>query len=33
MGKSHFIDLSDSSGRMQIYLNAKEGGPESMAVF
>jgi lysyl-tRNA synthetase class 2 len=33
MGKSHFIDLSDSSGRMQVYLNAKEVGVETMAVF
>ena len=33
MGKSHFIDLSDSTGRMQIYLNAKEVGAEAMAVF
>ena len=33
MGKSHFIDLSDSSGRMQVYLNAKEVGTETMAVF
>jgi lysyl-tRNA synthetase class 2 len=33
MGKSHFIDLSDSSGRMQVYLNAKEVGAEKMAVF
>ena len=33
MGKSHFIDLSDSSGRMQVYLNAKEVGTETMAIF
>ena len=33
MGKSHFIDLSDSSGRIQVYLNAKEVGPEAMAAF
>ena len=33
MGKSHFLDLSDSTGRIQIYLNAKEVGPEAMAVF
>jgi len=33
MGKSHFIDLSDSTGRMQVYLNAKETGPEAMATF
>ncbi len=33
MGKSHFIDLSDHSGRMQVYLNAKEIPAEQMAVF
>jgi len=33
MGKSHFVDLKDASGRMQIYLQAKELGPESMEVF
>ncbi len=33
MGKSHFIDVSDSSGRMQVYLNAKEVGAESMTTF
>ena len=33
MGKSHFIDLSDSTGRMQVYLNAKEVGAEAMALF
>ena len=33
MGKSHFIDLSDSTGRMQVYLNAKEVGAEAMAIF
>lgn len=33
MGKSHFIDLSDSTGRMQVYLNAKEVGTEAMALF
>jgi len=33
MGKSHFLDLSDSTGRIQIYLNSKEVGPEAMAVF
>ena len=33
MGKSHFIDLSDSSGRIQVYLNSKEVGPEAMAAF
>src|SRR5205814_5546650 len=33
MGKSHFVDLKDASGRMQIYLQAKELGPEAMEVF
>ena len=33
MGKSHFLDLSDSTGRIQIYLNSKEVGPEAMAIF
>jgi len=33
MGKSHFIDLSDSTGRMQIYLNAKDLGAEAMSIF
>src|SRR6266436_6551494 len=33
MGKSHFVDLKDASGRMQIYLQAKELGPEGMEVF
>jgi lysyl-tRNA synthetase class 2 len=33
MGKSHFLDLSDSSGKIQIYLQAKEVGPEAAAIF
>ncbi|PYL85737.1 MAG: lysine--tRNA ligase [Verrucomicrobia bacterium] len=33
MGKSHFIDLKDASGRMQIYLQAKELGAEAMEIF
>src|SRR5438067_3930543 len=33
MGKSHFADLKDASGRMQIYLQAKELGPEAMEIF
>src|SRR6478672_3085240 len=33
MGKSHFVDLKDASGRMQIYLQAKELGTEAMEVF
>lgn len=33
MGKSHFLDLSDNSGRMQVYLNSKEVGPDAFAIF
>src|SRR5438067_5564020 len=33
MGKSHFVDLKDASGRMQIYLHAKELGAEAMEIF
>ena len=33
MGKSHFVDLKDASGRIQIYLQAKELGPEAMEIF
>ncbi len=33
MGKSHFVDLKDASGRMQIYLQAKELGAEIMEIF
>ncbi len=33
MGKSHFLDLRDATGRMQIYVQAKELGPEAMETF
>lgn len=33
MGKSHFIDLRDASGRIQVYFQAKEIGADSMEVF
>ena len=33
MGKSHFADLRDSTGRMQIYVQAKEVGPELTDIF
>lgn len=33
MGKSHFLDLSDSSGRMQVYLNAREIGDGQAHLF
>jgi Lysyl-tRNA synthetase (class II) len=33
MGKSQFLDLSDATGRIQIFLHAKEIGEEAFAVF
>jgi lysyl-tRNA synthetase class 2 len=33
MGKTHFLDLRDVSGRIQAYLNAKEVGAEQMEIF
>src|SRR4029077_18855772 len=33
MGKSHFVDLRDASGRIQIYFHSKEIGPEAMEIF
>src|SRR5437762_3334253 len=33
MGKSHFLDLRDATGRIQIYVHAKEVGAESMNLF
>ncbi|CAN5208321.1 lysine--tRNA ligase [soil metagenome] len=33
MGKSHFLDLRDATGRMQIYVQAKELGTEAMEIF
>jgi lysyl-tRNA synthetase class 2 len=33
MGKSHFLDLRDSTGRIQVYLHAKEVGPEPFDLF
>ncbi|HEX4668020.1 MAG TPA: lysine--tRNA ligase [Chthoniobacterales bacterium] len=33
MGRSHFLDLRDASGRIQIYVQAKELGPEAMEIF
>src|SRR3954447_7226801 len=33
MGKSHFVDLRDASGRIQVYVQAKELGPEVMETF
>jgi lysyl-tRNA synthetase class 2 len=33
MGKSHFIDLTDSTGRLQVFVHAKEVGPEAYEIF
>jgi lysyl-tRNA synthetase class 2 len=33
MGKSHFVDLRDSTGRMQVYIHAKEVGAEVIDLF
>src|SRR2546422_7454453 len=33
MGKGHFMDLRDATGRIQIYIHAKEVGPELIDLF
>jgi lysyl-tRNA synthetase class 2 len=33
MGKSHFLDLEDLTGRIQVFVNAKEIGPEQWETF
>jgi lysyl-tRNA synthetase class 2 len=33
MGKSHFLDLRDTSGRIQIYVHAREVGAELVDLF
>jgi lysyl-tRNA synthetase, class II len=33
MGKSHFLDLRDATGRIQIYIHAKEVGTELVDLF
>jgi len=33
MGRSHFVDLRDTSGRIQVYLHEKELGAEKMETF
>src|SRR6202043_2625121 len=33
MGKSHFVDLRDATGRIQVYIHAKEVGPEMIERF
>lgn len=33
MGKSHFADIRDASGRIQVYFHEKEIGAEAMEIF
>src|SRR5213075_2905208 len=33
MGKSHFVDLRDSTGRIQVYIHAKEVAAEAIELF
>src|SRR5205807_10321387 len=33
MGKSHFLDLRDATGRHQIYIHTQEVGPELNELF
>jgi lysyl-tRNA synthetase class 2 len=33
MGKSHFLDVRDVTGRIQVYIHAKEVGPELLDLF
>src|SRR5262245_51955340 len=33
MGKSHFLDLRDMTGRIQAYIQTKELGTETMEIF
>ncbi len=33
MGKSHFVDLRDATGRIQVYIHAKEVGPGVIELF
>lgn len=33
MGKSHFADIRDATGRIQVYFNEKEIGAEAMEIF
>jgi lysyl-tRNA synthetase class 2 len=33
MGKSHFVDLRDATGRIQIYFHEKEVGADAMEIF
>jgi len=33
MGKSHFLDIEDITGRMQVFVNAREIGPDQWETF
>ena len=33
MGRSHFLDLNDGTGRMQLFVSAKELVPENLELF
>lgn len=33
MGQSHFVDLRDATGRIQVYIHKKEVGPELVDLF
>src|SRR3954471_12700290 len=33
MGKSHFLDLRDASGRLQVYIQGKEIGADTLETF
>src|SRR6185295_688140 len=33
MGKSHFVDLRDATGRIQVYVHAKEADQEVVDLF
>src|SRR5215216_4773460 len=33
MGKSHFLDLRDATGRIQVYVHANDVGPELLELF
>src|SRR5205085_5245387 len=33
MGKCHFVDLRDASGRIQVYFHEKEIGTEAMEIY
>lgn len=33
MGKSQFLDISDATGRIQVYVNRRDHGPEAQEIF